>query len=94
MVVNALLWIDFGLIAGIVAKFLGQERETVDAAGILGTAVLGNAGALLGGFLSSRLFGWDVNSFSFAGFAVAVVGGFVLLFLYHLVIGARRTARM
>jgi uncharacterized membrane protein YeaQ/YmgE (transglycosylase-associated protein family) len=93
MVMNALLWIVFGLIAGVVAKFIGQERERVDAAGILGTAVLGMAGAVLGGFLSSRLFGWDVNNFSFAGLVVAVVGALLLLFIYHLVMGARRTAR-
>jgi uncharacterized membrane protein YeaQ/YmgE (transglycosylase-associated protein family) len=87
---NVLAWIVFGLIAGVSAKFIGKERERVDPAGILGTAVLGIAGAILGGYLSSLVFGWDVNSFSIAGLVVAVVGALVLLFLYHLAMGARR----
>jgi uncharacterized membrane protein YeaQ/YmgE (transglycosylase-associated protein family) len=91
MVMNILLWIVFGLIAGVVAKFLVQGRERVDPAGMLGTAVLGIAGAVLGGYLSSRLFGWDVSGFSLAGLVVAVVGALLLLFLYHLATGARRT---
>jgi uncharacterized membrane protein YeaQ/YmgE (transglycosylase-associated protein family) len=90
MVMNILVWIVFGLIAGVVAKFIGKERERIDPAGLLGTAVLGIAGAVLGGYLSSLLFGWDVNNFSLAGLAVAVVGALLLLFLYHLVMGTRR----
>jgi uncharacterized membrane protein YeaQ/YmgE (transglycosylase-associated protein family) len=91
MVLNILSWIVFGLIAGVVAKFIVQGRERVDPAGLLGTAVLGIAGAVLGGYLSSRLLGWDINGFSLAGLAVAVVGAILLLFLYHVAMGARRT---
>jgi uncharacterized membrane protein YeaQ/YmgE (transglycosylase-associated protein family) len=91
---NGVLWIVFGLIAGVLAKFIGQDRERVDAAGIIGIAVLGIASAVLGGFFTSSLFGWDVSSFRFAGLAVAVVGAILLLFLNHLIMGSRRTVRM
>ena len=47
-------WIIFGLIVGIVARFLMPGR---DPAGFVATAVLGIVGALLGGFLG-RSVGW------------------------------------
>jgi uncharacterized membrane protein YeaQ/YmgE (transglycosylase-associated protein family) len=53
--------------------------------GIVLTSVLGIAGALIGGLIASQLFNWDTNTFSIAGFAVAVAGALVLLFLYHMV---------
>jgi uncharacterized membrane protein YeaQ/YmgE (transglycosylase-associated protein family) len=90
MVTNFLAWIVFGLIAGVVAKFIGKERERLDPAGLVGTGLLGIAGAVVGGYLSSLLFGWDVNAFSIPGLVVAVVGALVLLFLYHMLMGTRR----
>jgi uncharacterized membrane protein YeaQ/YmgE (transglycosylase-associated protein family) len=91
MVVNIGLWILFGLIAGVVAKFIGKEKERFDLAGLVGTGLLGIVGAVVGGYLSRVLLGWDVNSFSIIGLAVAVAGALLVLFLYHLVMGARRT---
>jgi uncharacterized membrane protein YeaQ/YmgE (transglycosylase-associated protein family) len=91
MVVNVLLWCLFGLIAGVVAKLIGNERTRTDPAGIATTIVLGIAGAVLGGWISSLIFNWDVNSFSVPGFVVAVAGALVLLFLYHLVMNARKS---
>jgi uncharacterized membrane protein YeaQ/YmgE (transglycosylase-associated protein family) len=90
MVVNVLLWAVFGLIAGIAAKFVTGRAERTDPAGILLTIALGIAGAIVGGFVSSRVFGWDLNTFSIAGFAVAVAGAVLLLFLYGLFQSARR----
>jgi uncharacterized membrane protein YeaQ/YmgE (transglycosylase-associated protein family) len=90
MVMNILLWIVFGLLAGVVARFIGNEGERVDPAGLAATGLLGIAGAVVGGYLSSLLFGWDVNAFSIAGLVVAVVGALVLLFLYHFFMRARR----
>jgi hypothetical protein len=54
------------------------------------TILLGIAGAALGGYLSSLLFGWDMSSFSLAGLAVAVVGALLLLFNDHWLMAARR----
>jgi uncharacterized membrane protein YeaQ/YmgE (transglycosylase-associated protein family) len=90
MVVNILLWALFGLFAGLVAKYIGKQPERNDPLGLLTTVLLGIAGAVVGGWLSSVLFNWDVNSFSIAGFAVAVAGALLLLFLYHLLTSTRR----
>ena len=89
MIINVLAWALFGLLAGVVAKFIGKQPAGGDAMGILLTIVLGIAGAVVGGFISTNLFGWDVNSFSIQGFLVAVGGALLLLFLYHLVRAAR-----
>jgi uncharacterized membrane protein YeaQ/YmgE (transglycosylase-associated protein family) len=90
MILNILSWALFGLVAGIVAKFIARKSERTDPAGILLTIVLGIVGALIGGFLSTRLLGWDVETFSLAGFAVAVVGALLLLFLYSMFESARK----
>ena len=89
MILNILAWAVFGLLAGIVAKFIGKQPERSDPTGILLTILLGIAGAIVGGFLSTNLFGGDINSFSIQGFLVAVGGALLLLFLYGLVRSAR-----
>jgi uncharacterized membrane protein YeaQ/YmgE (transglycosylase-associated protein family) len=91
MVVNVLVWCVFGLIAGVVARFIGNEGERTDPAGIALTIILGIAGAVVGGYLSSQLFNWDVNTFSIAGFAVAVGGALLLLFIYHIIRSTRKS---
>jgi uncharacterized membrane protein YeaQ/YmgE (transglycosylase-associated protein family) len=89
MIVNILVWALFGLLAGIVAKFLGKQPEKSDPMGIVLTILLGIAGAIIGGFVASQLFNWDINTFSVAGFCVAVAGALLLLFIYRLVMAAR-----
>lgn len=77
-------WIVFGLIVGIVAKFLMPGR---DPGGFVVTAVLGIVGALLGGYLG-RAMGWYREGEP-AGFIVAVIGAIIVLALYRLLIGRR-----
>jgi uncharacterized membrane protein YeaQ/YmgE (transglycosylase-associated protein family) len=81
MVINILLWCLFGLIAGILAQWIMPGK----ARGFVVTIILGILGAVVGGYLASTLFGWDVNSFSLPGLAVAVGGALLLLFVYRLV---------
>ena len=81
MLVNILLWCLFGLIAGAVAKFIMPGK---DPAGIIITIVLGIAGAVVGGFLSSQLFGWDVTGFNLPSFGIAIAGALLVLILYRL----------
>ena len=80
-------WIIFGLIVGIVAKFLMPGR---DPGGFVITAIIGIVGALLGGYLG-RAIGWYREGDP-VGFVVAVLGSIVLLALYRLMVG-RRTLR-
>jgi uncharacterized membrane protein YeaQ/YmgE (transglycosylase-associated protein family) len=49
VVINFLAWVVLGLIAGVVAKLLGKEREKLDPAGLIGTGLLGIAGAVVWG---------------------------------------------
>jgi len=91
MIVNILVWALFGLLAGVVAKFIGKQPERSDPMGIVFTILLGIAGALIGGFVASQLFNWDINTFSIGGFVVAVAGALLLLFVYRLVMSARRS---
>ena len=77
-------WIIFGLIVGIVAKFLMPGR---DPGGFVVTAVLGIVGALLGGYLG-RAGGWYREGEP-AGFIVAVIGAIVVLVLYRLLVRRR-----
>lgn len=78
-----LSWIVFGLIVGIVAKFLMPGR---DPGGIIITMLLGIVGAVVGGFVGRALGFYGPNQA--AGFLMSVVGAIVLLALYRVV--ARR----
>lgn len=78
-------WIVFGLVVGIVAKFLMPGR---DPGGFILTITLGIVGAMVGGFLG-RALGWYREGDP-VGFLMAVLGSIVLLILYRLV--ARRPA--
>jgi uncharacterized membrane protein YeaQ/YmgE (transglycosylase-associated protein family) len=72
-------WILFGLIVGIVAKLLMPGR---DPGGFIITALLGIAGALLGGFVGRALGLYGPNES--AGFIMSVIGALLLLFLYNM----------
>jgi uncharacterized membrane protein YeaQ/YmgE (transglycosylase-associated protein family) len=90
MVMNIVVWAVFGLIAGWLAKFIGNAGERTDPAGLVMTILLGIGGAVLGGFISTKLFSWDIDSFSVPGLAVAVGGALLLLLLYRLFTSAKR----
>ena len=79
-------WIIFGLIVGIVGKFLMPGR---DPGGFIVTILLGIAGALLGGFVGRALGFYQEGEP--AGFVMAVIGAIILLAIYRAVIGRRRT---
>ena len=79
-----LAWIVIGGIAGAIAKLLMPGK---DPGGCIITILLGIAGALLAGFLG-RAVGWyEPNEGS--GFIAAIVGAFVILLIYRLVLGRR-----
>src|SRR5262249_20157914 len=72
-------WIIFGLIVGIIAKFLMPGR---DPGGFIITTLLGIAGALVGGYLG-RFLGL-YNEGDPVGFIMAVLGSIVLLLIYRM----------
>ena len=71
---GVIAWIVFGLIVGIVAKFLMPGK---DPGGFVVTILLGIVGALVGGFLG-RAVGW-YGPHDPVGFVMAVLGPIVLL---------------
>jgi uncharacterized membrane protein YeaQ/YmgE (transglycosylase-associated protein family) len=77
-----LLWIVFGLIAGALAKFLMPGKQ---GGGIILTTLLGIAGAVVGGFIGTKLGFGDVNSFDLGGMALAVGGALLLLVVWGFV---------
>ena len=78
-------WIIIGGIAGAIAKLLMPGK---DPGGCIITVLLGIAGALLAGFIGQAL-GFN-SAMNGAGFIGAIVGAFVILLLYRLVLGRRR----
>jgi uncharacterized membrane protein YeaQ/YmgE (transglycosylase-associated protein family) len=79
-------WILFGLVVGAVAKLVMPGR---DPGGIIITMLLGIAGAVLGGFVGRSL-GWYQEGEA-AGFLMSFIGAVVLLALYRMFTGRRRT---
>jgi uncharacterized membrane protein YeaQ/YmgE (transglycosylase-associated protein family) len=77
-------WIVFGLIVGVVAKFLMPGR---DPGGLIVTILIGIAGAVVGGYIG-RAMGWYAEGEP-AGFIVATLGAILLLVVYRMVAGKR-----
>jgi uncharacterized membrane protein YeaQ/YmgE (transglycosylase-associated protein family) len=81
-------FIILGLLAGAIAKALLPGD---DPGGFIVTALIGVAGALLGGFLAAALF--DAHPldefFDISTWITAIVGAIILLLIYRAVIGRR-----
>jgi uncharacterized membrane protein YeaQ/YmgE (transglycosylase-associated protein family) len=83
-------WVIFGLIAGAIAKLLMPGK---DPGGWIITIVLGIAGAVLGGWIGRALWGSSgVNDWSLGSFALAIVGAVILLGIYRVIVGRRRSS--
>ncbi len=78
-------WIVIGFIAGGIAKLLMPGK---DPGGCLISILLGVAGALLAGFIGKSI-GWYEEGEA-AGFLAAIVGAFLILLLYRLIVRRRR----
>lgn len=76
-----LAWIVFGLIAGLLAKFL---MPGADPGGWIITILLGVAGALVGGFIGQALGLGGVSGFNLGSMVLAVLGAILLLALYRM----------
>jgi len=80
-------WIIFGLVAGIIAKALMPGK---DPGGFVITAVLGIAGAVIGGYVGQALGFYREGEP--AGFFMSVLGAVLLLALYRMIARPTRTA--
>lgn len=74
-------WIVFGLIAGVLAKWIMPGK---DPGGFVMTILLGVVGAFLGGYIGSVLGIGTVKGFDIRSMFLAVGGSLVLLAGYRL----------
>jgi uncharacterized membrane protein YeaQ/YmgE (transglycosylase-associated protein family) len=79
-------WIVFGLIIGAIAKLVMPGR---DPGGIIVTMLLGIVGAIFGGFVGRALGMYGPNES--AGVFMSILGAVIVLFIYRLMVGRRRT---
>jgi uncharacterized membrane protein YeaQ/YmgE (transglycosylase-associated protein family) len=84
-------WIVLGLGAGLLANMLIPGRRSQ---GLILTCVIGIVGALLGGWLATKLFHVHTlhGFFNLSTWLTAIVGAAILLLAYHL-ITSRSTGR-
>ncbi|MEU2561798.1 GlsB/YeaQ/YmgE family stress response membrane protein [Streptomyces longispororuber] len=82
-------WIILGLLAGATAKLLLPGR---DPGGILGTTLIGVAGAFVGGWISARFLDRPIAEHFYDGatWAAAIGGSLVLLVAYRILFGHSR----
>jgi uncharacterized membrane protein YeaQ/YmgE (transglycosylase-associated protein family) len=90
---SIIAWIVIGIIVGFIAEQLVNGR---DSHGIIVTCVIGIVGALLGGWLATKIF--HVHSihgfFNLSTWITAIVGSVILLGVLRVVEGGgRRSVR-
>ena len=79
---DILVWVVLGLVAGALAKFIMPGRQ---GGGFLLTTLLGIVGAVVGGYLGTKVFQFGaVSGFDIKSIAIAVGGAVVVLFVYGL----------
>jgi uncharacterized membrane protein YeaQ/YmgE (transglycosylase-associated protein family) len=82
--VSIIAWIVLGLVAGLLANLLIPGRRSQ---GLILTCVIGIVGALLGGWLATKLFHVHTlhGFFNLSTWLTAIIGAAILLLIYHLV---------
>lgn len=83
-IMNIIVWIVFGALAGWVASmFAGSNRGQ----GLLGDIIVGIVGAFVGGWIMEFFGQAGVTGFNLYSFAVAVIGAVLVLFIKRKLLG-------
>lgn len=84
MITSLISWALFGLVVGLIARFL---TPGADPKGCVVTILIGVAGSFVGGCLSMLLRGRSLTDIDMhpAGFLMSIVGAVALLLLFRLV---------
>ena len=80
-------WIILGLIAGFIASKIVNNTGQ----GVILDIVLGIVGAVVGGWVFAQFGYGGVDGFNIWSMFVSVVGAIIVLWIYHLITGQRRT---
>jgi len=83
---SVISWLVFGLIVGLIARFLMPGRQGMTW---FMTALLGIVGSVIGGVLSWLIFGTPDGQINAAGWLMSIVGAMLLVFFYGRMKGAR-----
>lgn len=81
--------IIFGLIVGIIAKFIMPGPN--EPSGFIMTAILGIVGAFVATFLGQAI-GWYGPNDS-AGWIASIIGAIIVLVIYGFIVGRRPVSR-
>ncbi len=81
---NFISWLIIGALIGWVASKIMKGKG-----GLLRNIIVGIAGGVLGGWLSSYVGIGSGNAWSIGGFLIALGGACLLIFLSRLIIGKR-----
>lgn len=76
MLLDIVLWIVFGALAGWIASMIMRTDQQM---GALANIIVGILGAFIGGFLMRTMTGEQVEGFNFTSLIVAIIGAVVLL---------------
>lgn len=85
---GVMTWIAVGLVAGFLARLLIRGDAGIGPTGLVTTTLLGVAGALIGGYISTRMGYGDVAGFDIRSVAIAT-GGAALLIMVARLLGGR-----
>jgi uncharacterized membrane protein YeaQ/YmgE (transglycosylase-associated protein family) len=90
MLINLLVWVIVGGIAGWLASRLVRGGGM----GIVGDVIVGIVGAFIGGFVLSLLLPgtFGISGFNLGSLIVAFIGAVILLFVVRLFTGRRAAA--
>ncbi|MDQ6786520.1 MAG: GlsB/YeaQ/YmgE family stress response membrane protein [Acidobacteriota bacterium] len=93
MLINLIIWLVIGFVAGYLAKLI---MPGPDGGGIIMTTILGIVGAMVGGFIGRTFFesaaNINDNNFSIMSLVFAVIGAIIVLAIYRLATGRSVTS--
>ena len=84
---SIIAWIVLGLIAGFIASQIVNKSGE----GLILDLVLGVVGAFVGGYVFTLFGAAPVTGLNLYSILVAIVGAVIVLVIYHLIVGGRRT---
>ncbi len=79
-----LWWLIVGLVAGALARLIMPGKDPM---GLLATIVMGIIGSILGGLLSTLIWGTEESGFRPGGLLLSVLGAILLLWVWRMVRG-------